>query len=117
MWLWPIIGVLLGITIGIVAQLQIPLEYSKYVAMAILAGLDSIFGGAAAGLAKKFEVKTFVLGFIFNIGLAAFLVYMGDKLNIDLSIAVIIVFGSRLFKNFTKIRKLLLNFNRKDDII
>ena len=38
MWL-PIIGLLLGISIGFVFSLSIPTEYSRYTAMAILAAL------------------------------------------------------------------------------
>ena len=41
MWL-PLVGLLIGIIIGSVFSLQIPAQYSRYTAMAILAAFDSV---------------------------------------------------------------------------
>ena len=39
------------------------------------------------------------------------------SLNMDLSIAAIVVFGSRIFYNFSKIRRFLLNKRQKEAMI
>jgi small basic protein len=49
--------------------------------------------------------------------LAAILVFIGELLSLDLYIAAIVVFGSRLFNNFAKIRRILLNSYKKEDNI
>ena len=46
----PILGLIIGILIGVFfIPVNIPSVYSNYVAVAILAALDSVFGGIAAG--------------------------------------------------------------------
>ena len=55
----PIIGLILGIIIGIFVPYNIPSQYSNYVAVAILAAVDSVFGGIAASLQGKFNMKRY----------------------------------------------------------
>ncbi len=43
MWL-PVLGLLLGITIGFSTNFTIPDEYSNYLSLAILASLDTLIG-------------------------------------------------------------------------
>jgi len=113
----PIIGLLFGISIGIIIPYNIPHEYSNYVAVAILAALDSVFGGIASTLQGRFDMKVFLSGFFGNALLAAFLAYIGDKLGIQIHLAAIFAFGNRLFLNFAIIRRFLLNkFTKKDNI-
>ena len=60
----PILGMIIGILIGVfLIPVNIPQQYSTYMAVAILAALDSVFGGVAATLQKKFNMKIFVSGF------------------------------------------------------
>ena len=54
--LLPIIGLLIGVAIGLVANIHIPAEYSSYVAIAILAALDSVFGAISASMQKNFNL-------------------------------------------------------------
>lgn len=105
----PFIGLLIGIAIGIFIPFTISPQYSTYVAVAILAALDSVFGGIVATLQKKFEMKVFLSGFSCNALLAAGLAYIGDKLGIPIYLAAIFAFGNRLFLNFAIIRRFLLN--------
>ena len=44
----PILGLIIGILIGIFLPYKIPDQYSVYVAVGILAALDTVFGGAVA---------------------------------------------------------------------
>lgn len=104
----PIIGLALGILIGYVLPLNFSPEYSKYIAVAILAALDSIFGGISAILQKHFNNLIFVSGFFGNAIIAAGLAYLGDKMGVPIYMAAAIVFGGRLFHNFAIIRRYYL---------
>ena len=88
---------------------NIPSDTTVYVAVALLAGFDSIFGGIVANLNNNFKLNIFVTGLFGNAILAAFITYIGTLLNLDLSIVSIIVFGTRIFQNFAIIRRFLIN--------
>ncbi|MBR6729387.1 MAG: small basic family protein [Clostridia bacterium] len=96
---------LTGIAVGLVFPYHIPSAYSQYVAIVILALLDSIFGAAVASTRKSFDLNTFISGFICNGLLAAVLTLIGKKLDVDLYLVALIVFGTRLFSNFSAIRR------------
>lgn len=114
----PLLGLIIGIIAGIFIPYDIPAQYSNYVAVAILAALDSVFGGIASTLQKKFDMKIFLSGFFGNALMAAALTYIGDKLGIQIYMAAIFAFGNRLFLNFAIIRRLLLNkYSKKDNIL
>ena len=114
----PILGLVAGILIGLLVPYYIPSQYSNYVAVAILACLDSVFGGISASFQGKFNMKIFLSGFFGNALLAAILAYMGDKLGIPIYLAAVFAFGNRLFLNFAIIRRFLLNkYFKKDNII
>lgn len=114
----PILGMIIGILIGVfLIPVNIPQQYSTYMAVAILAALDSVFGGVAATAQKKFNMKIFVSGFFGNALLAAALAYIGDQLGIDIYLAAIFAFGNRLFLNFAIIRRYMLNKSAKNDNI
>ncbi|MBM3258714.1 MAG: small basic family protein [Candidatus Sericytochromatia bacterium] len=102
-------ALLAGILLGAYAPITIPKEWSKYVAVAILAALDTGLGGVRSGLDERFDLAVFASGFTANSLLAAGLTLLGDKLGIDLYLAAIVVFGTRLFENLAKIRRLLLD--------
>ena len=70
MWL-PIFGLIIGVTLGLLTDFNIPAEYSNYLSIAILAALDTLFGGIRAQLQNVYDEKVFVSGFFFNIVLAA----------------------------------------------
>ena len=107
MWL-PLVGLLLGVIIGSVFSLQIPAQYARYTAMAILAALDSVLGAIRAELDGEFNNAIFLSGFFANIVLAGGLTYLGDRLGIELYIAAIVAFGVRLFNNLARVRRQLL---------
>lgn len=107
--LLPIIGILLGIILGLTLPIHIPTAYSPYMSIAVLAALDSVFGGIRASLEQKFEPDAFISGFFGNAFLAAGLAYIGDRLDVPIYLAAIFAFGTRLFQNFAAIRRHLLN--------
>ena len=104
----PIIGVLLGIAIGLLFPLSMPVEYGKFMAVALLASLDSVFGGLRSALEEKFDNAVFISGFFVNALLAVVLVFVGDRLGIDLYYVASLAFGLRFFQNLAIIRLFFL---------
>jgi len=111
-WLIPFLGFIFGIFAGHYAGIEIPPEMVKYLSIAILAALDSVFGGVRALLEKSFNSVTMLSGFFANALLAALLAYIGDKLAIDLYYAAVFAFGVRLFDNIAKIRHFIIAYFR-----
>ncbi|MBU8907104.1 small basic family protein [Desertibacillus haloalkaliphilus] len=108
MWL-PLLGLLIGLLLGFMTEFRVPNEYSNYLSIAVLAALDTLFGGIRAHLQQNFEATVFVTGFFFNILLAAGLAFLGVHLGVDLYLAAIFAFGVRLFNNIAVIRRILLS--------
>ena len=104
-----VIGVTVGILLGLMIPYNVPAALSSYFAIAILAGLDSVFGGIVASINSKFNLKVFVTGFFGNALLAAGVTYLGRLLGVDLMMAAIVVFGTRLFQNFAVIRRFFVD--------
>ncbi|HEX5563724.1 MAG TPA: small basic family protein [Sporosarcina sp.] len=107
MWL-PLLGLLLGVSLGLLSDLHIPQIYSNYLSIAVLAALDTLFGGIRAQLQQIYDDKVFISGFFFNIVLAAGLAFLGVHLGVDLYLAAVFAFGVRLFQNIAVIRRILL---------
>ena len=110
----PVIGLLIGIIVGINSGFVFPAGFSAYVAMGILACLDSRLGGVYANLRRDFQWKLFATGFFSNAVLAIALIWLGNRLSIDLSIAAVVVYGSRMFHNFSNIRHFFLQKRKKE---
>lgn len=104
MWL-PVLGLILGLTIGFFSPFSVPIEYAKYLSVAILAALDSVFGGIRAAQEEHFDSTVFLTGFFSNMLLAGLLAYVGDRIGVDLYLAAVVAFGVRLFQNLAIIRR------------
>jgi len=98
-----LIGILIGVIIGLFLPITYSPSYSLYISVAILACMDSVFGGIRANFEKKFNSGIFISGFFGNAILAAFLAYIGDRLGVPLYYAAIFAFGGRLFQILSKI--------------
>lgn len=108
-----IVGCLLGIILGVNAPI-IPYSISGYVAISIIAALDSVFGGITSTLKGNFDLKVFVSGFFGNAVLSILLTYLGEKLNVDIYLAAIVVFVGRMFTNLSIIRRYYIEkWNKK----
>ena len=83
----------------------IPYVYSGYLAIAIIASLDSVFGGIVSVLKENFNLKVFISGFFGNAILAMLLTWLGIRLNVDIYLAAIVVFVGRMFINLAIIRR------------
>ena len=99
-----LIGCILGAIIGMNAPM-ISYTYSSYLAIAIIAALDTVFGGITSVIKKNFDLKIFVTGFFGNAILSILLTILGQKLNVDIYLAAIVVFVGRMFTNLGIIRR------------
>ncbi|MBG9589294.1 small basic family protein [Cytobacillus firmus] len=107
MWL-PVLGLIIGVILGLMTDIKVPDEYSNYLSIAVLAALDTLFGGIRAQLQNIYDEKVFVSGIFFNILLAASLAFLGVHLGVDLYLAAVFAFGVRLFQNIAVIRRILI---------
>lgn len=104
--MWIILfGLLVGLSLGFYAELAIPLMYAKYLSIAIVAALDSAFGGLRSSLEGTFQSSIFISGFFTNALLAAGFTYIGERLGADLQMAALIALGIRIFTNLGFIRR------------
>ena len=99
------IGLVVGAAIALVLQPSVPADMGRYVAMAVVAAIDSSFGGVRTYLERTFNDRIFVIAFVTNAALAMGLVWVGDQLGVDLTTAVVVVFGVRIFQNLAAIRR------------
>lgn len=107
MWL-PALGLILGIAVGLIFSLSVPVEYARYTAIMILAALDSVLGAARAELQGEYDNGVFLSGLLVNSLVAGVLTFVGDRLGVELYLAAIVAFGVRLFNNLAVIRRQLL---------
>lgn len=108
MILIPIFCLIVGILIGILIGKPLGGEIGVYVAVACLAGLDTICGGVRANLEGKFDGPIMVTGFLSNILIASGLSWLGTKIGVEIFLVCAFIFGMRIFTNLSVIRRILL---------
>lgn len=109
MWII-LVGFVVGIVIGVLSPFTLPIVYARYLSIAVLAALDTAFGGLRASLEGTYDNGVFITGFFTNAILAAGLVYLGDRLGVDnLYLAGVAAMGIRMFQNLGIIRRSLFN--------
>ncbi|MGE5379528.1 MAG: small basic family protein [Methylocystaceae bacterium] len=108
MWVLAVFCLVFGVFIGFQLPIAIPVVFTKYVSVAILAAMDSVFGGIRSYMDDVFDNNVFLTGFFTNALLAAGLAYLGDRLAVDLYMAAVVAFGVRIFENLAIIRRYLL---------
>jgi small basic protein len=103
----PLIGLVVGVIAGLVFQPTVPTELQPYLPIAIVAALDAVIGALRALGERRFDDRVFVVSFISNVLIAAFMVYLGDQLGVgsQLSTGVVVVLGIRIFANAAAIRR------------
>jgi len=103
----PALGLVIGLILGLLLHPTVPLAVQPYLPIAVVAALAAVFGGVRAILDGIFNDKVFVVSFLSNVLVAAFIVYIGDKLGVgsQLSTGVVVVLGVRIFSNVASIRR------------
>lgn len=102
-------GLIIGVVLGLVFKPSIPAELQPYLPIAVVAALDALLGAVRARFEGTFDERVFVTSFSFNVLIAGFLVFLGDQLGVgaQLSTAVVVVLGIRIFSNAASIRRYL----------
>ena len=103
--LLPLLGLLVGVLAGLVLNINVGFELSRYSAVAILAALDSVLGAVRAELDGVYDNRIFISGFVTNAVVAVILTFIGDRLGLDLYLVALITFGLRIFNNVALIRR------------
>ena len=106
--IYAIIGLVFGIIGGILTPGFVPKVYAPYFSVALMAGLDTAFGGLRAAMEGDYDIVVFLSGFLVNIMLSVFFCYAGIMMDIDFYMVVILVLGMRIFNNLAIIRRLYL---------
>jgi small basic protein len=101
------LALIAGVVLGLVLQPTVPAVLEPYLPIAVIAALDALFGGLRAKLDGIFDDKQFVISFVSNVLVAAFIVFLGDQLGVgsQLSVSVVVVLGVRIFGNVAAIRR------------
>ena len=107
MALLPVLAIIIGILLGAMIS-GVPVGLAGYLTVAVLAGMDSFFGGIRSLMEGKYQTDVFVTGFIANILVATFLVWLGQGIGANLSLVAALVFGTRIFTNLSLVRRMLL---------
>jgi small basic protein len=102
-----VLALVAGVVLGVVLGPTVPAALQPYLPIAVVAALDAVFGGVRARLDGIFDDKQFVVSFVSNVLVAAFIVYLGDQLGVggQLSTGVVVVLGVRIFGNVAAIRR------------
>ncbi|WP_182113909.1 MULTISPECIES: small basic family protein [unclassified Actinotalea] len=102
-----LIGLAIGAVVGLLLEPTVPQALQPYLPIAVVAALDALFGGLRALLDGTFDDRVFVVSFLSNVVVAALIVFLGDQLGVgtQLSTAVVVVLGIRIFSNTAAIRR------------
>ncbi len=114
--IWTLLGVLIGIILGLTIDISIPTPYIKYTAVIIIVILDSLFGAAKAEINREeedYNPTLFISGLLFNVILALGITLLGERLGLDLYLAVTVVFTFRIFSNLGPLRRAFLKKIKK----
>jgi small basic protein len=104
----PLVFLIIGVVIGFIVKVPVPAHVGVYMGVAVVAGLDSVFGGLRSAIEGKFRNDDFVTGFCANILIAFFLAWFGDRIGVNVYFVAILVMGTRIFTNLSLIRRQML---------
>jgi len=105
-----LLALALGVTLGLLTNFSVPAAALTYLGVSVLAAIDACLGGVKAALEHTFDDKVFVSGFLTNTLMAAFIVFVGDRIGVrELYLAAVVAFGLRVFDNLGTVRRLLFS--------
>lgn len=94
-------------------SLEVSTQWAGYLALAVLAGIDSVLGGVRAGMEGKFHSDVFLSGFVLNTVITVGFVWFGDAIGVpDVYLAAVVVLGGRIILNSSLIRRFFIERGR-----
>ncbi|HSO04994.1 MAG TPA: small basic family protein [Candidatus Limnocylindrales bacterium] len=105
-----LIGLVIGVVAGLLLEPTVPVWFEPYLPIAVIAALDAVVGAIRALLDGVFRDRVFVISFLSNVLVAAFIVWIGDLLGVgsQMSTGVVVVLTMRIFANAAAIRRHIL---------
>lgn len=105
-----LIGLIIGVVAGLILEPTVPIWLEPYLPIAVIAALDAVVGAIRALLDGVFRDRVFVISFLSNVVVAAFIVWIGDLLGVgsQMSTGVVVVLTMRIFANAAAIRRHVL---------
>lgn len=104
----PVVALIVGVVLGFLIKVPVTGIAGVYMGVAVIAGLDSVFGGIRSAIEGKFRNDVFTTGFVANIVIAFFLAWFGDRIGVNVYFVAILVMGWRIFTNLSLIRRQML---------
>ena len=107
--MFAIAGLIIGIVVGLIVDPTMPAWVQPFLPVAVVAGLDAVFGAGRAWLEGVFSDRVFIMSFFWNVVIACLLVFLGQQLGVGsaMTTAVVVVLGIRIFSNTASIRRLV----------
>ena len=104
-----VLGLVAGMVLGFLVDPTVPGWLQPFLPVAVVAGLDALFGAARAWLGGVFSDRGFIMSFFWNVVVACLLVFLGAQLGVGsaMTTAVVVVLGIRIFSNTASIRRLI----------
>jgi small basic protein len=101
-----LVALIAGILVGLILEPELPAGLAPYLPVVVVAALDVVLEGIRDRLEGGYHEGELLVAFLANSVLAAFVVWLGDRLGApDLSVGIIIVFGVRMFQSLAAIRR------------
>ncbi len=108
MWL-PILALVIGFFLVFLPKGHIDVVYVDYIAVALVAGMDSLIGAIRAIMEEQFNDRIFISGFFSNALLSGLLLYLGDRLGIrNVAVAIMVALVIRIFNNLGFVRRFII---------
>lgn len=112
------IYVVVGITLGIVAGLNLNLiyspDYAVYISLAILAIVNTIFNLLNENLKGELTPIKSAAFLIGDLVFAILLGYVGEQLGLPIYLAAVFAFGNNIYKNLRTITNFMLEKYKKN---
>lgn len=112
MWIITLVAGIVGFIVVYFSNITISADYGAYVSIAALAGLDAVIGGLRAVQQNGFKSSVFISGFLVGVALAVALTWFGERIGVEISLAAVFVFVSRIMQNLSIIRRIALEEDR-----
>ncbi len=106
-----VLGIIVGVVIGVFVRTDVPVWLQPYLPIMVVAALDALLGAGRSFFERNFSDRVFIISFLSNVITAVLLVYIGTLLGVSsqLTTAVIVVLGIRIFSNVSAIRRFIFS--------
>ena len=110
-------GLAVGILLGLILPMKVPVSLLTYTGVALLALLATGVRGVRDRARGSFEATAFLCALLTDVAAAVALTWLGEAMGIPLYLAPMVFFGGKMFQNFGEIREELLTSGAKKDKI